>query len=687
MFTACIGPGTLFGQFEVLAPLVITADKLALRPDAQTGSSTQLGPSQLAGLPSDRGGYQDILALVAGAQAGNPSTGVFSLRGLNQDNLFGHVTTGANAQIAVLDDGAPLSTATLRYLPPTQWQLGGVEVLRGPQSLSHGPNSLGGAILFHRREPGFARRGRAVTERSEPGGFRASLAQDVSLRPEELALNFSYHHAKTDGEEFNRFYNDRRLGAGSRDELRGTLLWQSKPQPGTRARLALVHDRARGNSNANVSEIVRGDLFKREASLNTRAAYPANRDAATLNVSTKLPRSLQLESTTSVQQLAIEGITDLDASSRLNWYARNFKDELRFTEDLTLARRRGTFQWVIGGYAEKSTYTISYEGVGLSPFPVGSPFANRATETVRIGALYARSDWEFHPGFHLKGGARLNREDRDFGMTATFGAFPARAGSSRRTEKNILPQAAFAWQPAPDTTVGIQISRGYRGGGTAYAPTLGLTRDFTAEYAWDTEMFARWAVTPTLRLAAALFQSRLTDQQVPSNVPGGFAGIDTLVDNAAAARRSGLELETEWRVRPALTLTGTLSSVETEFRRLILNGVDRAGQNFPNAPRWIASAGVNYHRPTGWYGSALFAYSSASYSQVNSPRLTDLEARRLLSARFGYAWKNIRCYVSGTNLLDARYALFRSDNTALGLPVTGKAGASRTMSIGCEVLW
>lgn len=687
MVTAFIGSWTLFGQFEVLSPLVITADKLALRPEGQTSSSTQIGPSQLAALPSDRGGYQDILALVAGAQPGNPSTGVFSLRGLNQDNLFGNVTTGANSQIAVLDDGAPLSTATLRYLPPTLWQLSGMEVLRGPQSLSHGPNSLGGAILFHRREPGFARHGRAVTERAEPGGFRASLAQDVSLRPEELAFNVSYHYAETGGEEFNRFYNDRRLGAGSRQELRGTLLWQSKPQSGTRVRLSLVHDRARGNSTANVSEIARGDLFKREASLNTRASYPANRDAATVNVSTQLPRSLQLESTTSAQQLAIEGITDLDASSRLNWYARNFKDELRFTEDLTLARRRGTFQWVIGGYAEKSTYTLSYEGVGLAPFPVGSPFANRATETVKIGALYGRSDWEFHPGFHLNGGARLNREDRDFGMTATFGAFPARAGYNRKAENNFLPQAAIAWQPAPGTALGIQIARGYRGGGTGYAPTLGLTRDFTAEYAWDTEVFGRWAVTPALHLAAALFQSRLTDQQVPREVPGGFAGIDTLVDNAAAARRHGVELETHWRAGPALTFTGALSWVETEFSRLVLNGVDRAGQNFPNAPRWIASAGVNYNQPTGWYGSALFAYSSASYSQVNSPRLTDLEARRLLSTRFGYAWKNIRCYTSGTNLLDARYALFRSDNTALGLPVTGKAGASRTFSIGCEVLW
>jgi outer membrane receptor protein involved in Fe transport len=666
---------------------VVTADKLALRPDAQTGSSTQLGPNQLAGLPSDRGGYQDILALVAGAQAGNPSTGVFSLRGLNQDNLFGNVTTGANSQIAVLDDGAPLSTATLRYLPPTLWQLGGVEVLRGPQSLSHGPNSLGGAILFHRREPGFARHGRAMTERAEAGGFRASLAQDVSLRPGELALNFSYHHAKTDGEEFNRFYNDRRLGANSREELRATLLWQSTSQPGTRVRLALVHDRARGNPAANVAEIAKGDLFQREVSLNTRPSYPANRNAATLNVSAKLPRSLQLASTTSAQQLAIKGMTDLDASSRLNWYARNIKDELRFTEDLTLALRRGALQWVIGGYAEKSTYTISYQGVGLAPLPLGSPFANRATETVRIGALYGRGDWEFHPGFHLNGGARLNREDRDFGMTATFGPFPARAGSSRKTENDLLPQAAVAWQPAPGRTLGLQIARGYRGGGTGYAPTLGLTRDFTAEYAWDTEVFARWAVTPALRVAAALFQSRLTDQQVPSNVPGGFAGIDTLVDNAAASRRSGLELETEWRVGPALTFTGAVSWVETEFRPLVLNGVDRAGQNFPNAPRWLASAGLNYQRPTGWFGSALLAYSSTSYSQVNSPRLTELEARRLLSARFGYAWKNIRGYLSGTNLLDARYALFRNDNTMLGLPVTGKAGASCTLSIGCEVFW
>ena len=134
-------------------------------------------------------------------------------------------------------------------------------------------------------------------------------------------------------------------------------------------------------------------------------------------------------------------------------------------------------------------------------------------------------------------------------------------------------------------------------------------------------------------------------------------------------------------------MIGNLAWVETEFDSLTLNGVDRSGQAFPNAPEWIASIGLDYRHATGWFGSTIFSYADSTYSEVSSPQVTALESRQLLSARIGYAWDHVSVYAFGSNLLDDEYALVRFDNSSIGLSVTGKAAAPRVLGIGAEFKW
>jgi len=667
---------------EFLAPLTVTG-----QARQASGSATLLGPEQLAALPPGAGSYQDLLALSAGAYAGNPGVGTFSLRGLNQDNVFGYLGTGSNALINVMMDGAPLSPSTLRYLPPVLWDLAGAEVLRGPQSLAHGPNSLGGALLLQSRPPGFDAESKALSEITEYGGLRFGLAQDLTLLPDELALRVSYLHQQSDGYETNLYSDDDEFGATRRDYLEARLRWHPAKNNFNTFDLALVRDRSRGNPFAMVVEKPGGSLFQRETSLNTDSAYPADRLAATLSATVALPQDLELKSVTSVQRLDIDQSYDLDASSLLNWLIAGFRNETRFSEDLFLNGQKGQWQWLIGAYAEHSEYNFGSSGVGFAPFPTGSPFANEGTETVKIAALYSRGDWEFAENFHLTGGLRLNHEDRKLNYTSASGPLAPSSSSSETTDTDLLPQLGLSWQPQLNRTFGIQVARGYRGGGTSYAPALGITRDYDPEHTWDTEFFTRLALGETLQINAALFHSRITDQQVPVNVPGGFARIDTLVYNAATASRQGVELEARWQPAEALTVTGALAWVNTEFESLSLNGVERSGQPFPNAPEWIASVGLDYRHASGWFGSALFSYADTTYSEINSPQVTGLESRQLLSARIGYAWQHASLYLFGSNLLDDDYALFRSDNSSVRLPVTGKAAPPRMLGIGMELNW
>lgn len=672
---------------ESLPPLIVTGDKLASIPAELTGNATLLDADFIDALPPASATYQDLFATIAGGYSGNPTAGTFSLRGLNQDNVFGYVGTGSNSLIAVLEDGAPLSSQTLRYLPPALWDLNGIEVLRGPQSLSHGPNSLGGALLFHSQPPAFEGSGNALAEYSEENTLRTGLAQNFILIPEELALRLSYLHQESDGHATNRFFNDDEYGATSRDRYQGQLLWKPANNPDFQATLSLVHDRADGSPFSTTTSGPGFGFFDRQTSLNTQSRYPVERTAATLNASLKLPNELELKSTTSFQRFDLEQTFDLDATPLLGWFVNGGNDETRFTQDFSLARKEGNFHWLLGAYYETSEYDIGFSGVGIAPFPFGSPFTNRATEDVEIAALYGRFDGEFAPAFHLTGGLRLNHEDRELSSAAKLGPFPATFSENDSSSTELLPQLGVSWRPDQEKTIGIQVSRGYRGGGVGYAPTLGITRAYDPEYSWEAEIFARIRPTDDIQVSAAVFHSWMEDQQVPVAVPGGLAGVDTLIFNAASSRRYGAELEASWQAHETLGIRASLGYIHTEFRSLTLNGINRSGQAFPNAPEWTASLGADYLHPSGIFANALFSLADTTYSFAASPSLTALESRQLLSARIGYQWEKASLYLFGSNLLDDEYALLRADNTATGQPVSGKVAPPRMLGIGCEMSW
>lgn len=668
-----------------MRPLLVIGEDPSMQIARQSGTVTLLGPEEISEIPTASGTYQDLFALTAGAYSGNPNVGTFSLRGISQDDLFGYFGTDSNPLISVLQDGSPLSPSTLRYLPPVLWDLESAEVLRGPQ-ISSGPNAIAGALILESRTPQFSSQGKALAEVMEASGLRIGIAQDFTLLPEELALRASYLHHEADGYETNRFYNDDEFGATQRDEITAKLRWHPSKNPDACIDLTLVHDTSSGNPIANSIQRPDGYLFDRETSLNTRPYYDIERLAMTLNASVKLVNDLELKSTTSIQQLNIDLLFDLDLSGSLDWFTFSSKDELRITENLILTEKQGDFQWLVGAYLELSEYDVGYNGIGLSPIPVGSHYDSQADETVGSTAIYGGYDWEFLDRLHLSGALRVNHEERELVANSVFASKTERT-RKETSETEVIPQVALTCKPNPGTAYGIQLARGYRGGGIAYTPTLGLTRPYEAEHSWETELFARRKINQEWYLSGALFHSRIEDQQIPEHAVGGFPGIDTFIGNAASAERYGAEVESSWRPTDGLSIRNSLAYTQTEFRELVLDGVNRAGLPFPNAPEWTASLGINYQHPSRWFASTIFSLADSTYSYASQPDSTALESRKLLSARIGYSWESSKIYLFGSNLLDDEYAVSRTDNGTIGLPIIGKAGPPRSFGIGFELTW
>jgi outer membrane receptor protein involved in Fe transport len=680
-------PCGLCAQSVVLAPLTVTGEQSRDESEIPPGNHLRIDAASLAALPAAQGSYQDLFATVAGAYGGNPTVGTFSVRGLNQDSLFYSVGTASNPLLTVMEDCAPLSVATLRYLPPVLWDMESVELLRGPQFLSPGPNGLGGALLLRTAPPAFSRDGKALLEAATDHVFRGGMAQDFVLRPEELALRISAYHREGGGDVTNLFDGDDSFGATRRDRYQARLLWNPRKSRDACYDLAMVYDQSRGNPFANARAVSGFDLFDRKTSLNLHPSYPARRAAAILNASLALPRDLEFKSTTSLQRLDVDPRVDLDETAILAWFADGAINELRFTQNLSLAGDEGPFQWLAGGYFEASGYDLGYTGIGIAPMPAGSPFRSLGQEDVRVLALYGRGDWEFVNNLHLTGGLRLNHEQRALHAAATLGSGPETKSAADSADSALLPQLGLAWRPREEQALGLQLSRGYRGGGVSYAPSLGSTQPYDPEQAWDLELYGRFNPHASVALSAAVFYSWMDDQQINFSSPGGVATIDSYVANAARSRRCGSEVEARWQPCEPLVITGTLGWLHTGFDELLIDGVDRSGQPFPNAPEWTASLSASYHHASGFFASLLFSWADDTYTDPTSPRVTAIETRSLLSARLGYSWEHASVYLFGTNLLDDEYALARFDNSPQGLPVSGQVAPARGFGIGCEFEW
>jgi len=674
-------------QAEMLQTLTVTASQPHSEAADPTFDFLFPNADALAVLPIQKGTYQDLFQAVAGAYGGSVSIGTFSLRGLNQDGLFYTVGTAANPLISVMEDGASLSIKTLRYLPPVLWDLERADLMRGPQLFNHGPNAMGGALRLYTPTAGFSNDGEALLEASGYHTLRAGVAQDFVLRPDQLALRISIYHDESDGNVTNLHNMDEDFAATRRDRFQARLVWHPHQNRDVSFDLSLIHDRSHGNTFGTAREISGYDLLDRKTALNLDPSYPARRDAAILSTTLALPHDLEFQSTTALQRLEVNPLMDLDETPILRWVADGNIDELRLTQDLSVARDEGTFDWRAGGYFEASEYHLGYSGIGIRPLPDGSPFLSNGEEDVRMLALYGRGDWEFAENLHLIGGLRLQQERRNVRVAAVVEPQPEAQSENDTADTVLLPQFGMQWRPEDGTSVGLRLSRGYRGGGVSYAPSLGITQPFDPESSWDLELHGRLEPLETLALSASVFHSWLEDQQITFDSPGGLTGIDSYVANAARSRRYGSELEARWLPCQPLTLTGTLGWVHTEFDELILYGMDRSGQAFPNAPEWTASLGASYQHTSGFFASTLFSWADASYTDPASPEVTALEPRRLLGARIGYSWQQNSVYLFGSNLLDDGYALAKFDNSAKGLPVSRQIGTARVFGIGCRFTW
>lgn len=667
-------PGLIFAdETDPLPDVVVTADADGIqRTDADFAIP----------LPGGRG-FQEILPALPNVQQGTPSATSFAVRGVGYDNVIFLVGTQSNVLVNFSDGGVPATASSLSAAAPLLWDVEAVELTRGPILFGRGAAVMGGELRLEPRAPQFVQEGKAMAEIGSFQSWRAGLTENMVLIPDKLALRLNASGEGSDGNVVNIHDGNEEFAATQRSSFRGQLRWRPGGDESSVFDLRVDVDRGRGNFFGQSFQLG-PEIHAGVVDLNTTTSLPADRHAVLLRGRMEFEQGRWWDAELSYSNLDGTHYTDFDGSSLLDWFYLYTSDERRFTASTRFGQEGQGFRWLGGIYAESSEYGLSFEGRGLGPVPVGRPFTTTTDEDVDIAAIFGQGELELGAGFWVHGGVRLDYQAREQRTAAELGGVTRGMGKVEVDHAEWLPELGTEWR-GDTVTAGIKISRSYRPGGAAVAPSLGVSSPYGPERGWEINAFTRkeW---DCLKAEARVFHAWLNDAQVPYIPPGGFPVVDSFISNSGKAKRSGAEVEMRWE-------TGDFSAgvfagyLHAEYERLVVNGVKRDGQNFPLAPEWTAGCGIAWNPVTGWFGETSLNWADTSYAQIDSPVGTKLESRMLWSARTGYRWERVEAYVFGSNLLDEDYALSKNDYSGVGLPVSGKLGVPRIVGTGVTLRW
>ena len=209
---------------------------------------------------------------------------------------------------------------------------------------------------------------------------------------------------------------------------------------------------------------------------------------------------------------------------------------------------------------------------------------------------------------------------------------PANSGKAR--DAIVNPKLGLVLGPWFDTELYVNYGGGFhsndvRGVTATVDPTSSLfntTRSPFLVPSTGYEIGLRNRSIAGLETSLALFRLDFASENL-------FQGDTGTTEPSRPTRRFGVEWTNRYAVTPWLSLEGDLTITNARF-----SNDDPVGNRVPEAPTTIASAGVTFGEPLGWFGSLRFRYFGPR------PLIEDNSIRSrptmLFNGRVGYNFEN-----------------------------------------------
>lgn len=626
--------------------------------------------------------------------------------------------SGADSSVAFYVDGVYIGRPTQQL--SSFYDIGRVEVLRGPQGALYGRNATGGAVNLISNDP----------ER-EVGGYVNVTAGNYSLHEAEGAISlplsangdfraraaFKLLDRKGYGRDIS---NQTDVNDASAQSARLTLQYNPDNTVDIKLTGEYTHENDNNYHTTNFGPYQFGNLALCPVTNGIECQFPGvtqfggievrnSQDAATnldlfpgarnrregyaltLNAKFALNDVLSLNSISGWRKFDRYNNSNADGSSSGIGNVDYDEKNRQLSQELVLNYDGGPLQVTAGA----SYYNERLENHVIAPFiqfddpatpALDNPYKQDGVLKIDAYAAYLQATYSVTPEFRVTAAGRYSSEKRTSKGAFTGLFVPVVNIDDSRRWSSFTPKFGLEYDLAPGTMIYASYTKGFKSG------TFNVGQNNPAINPEKIESYEAGIKSRLLDnrvdVTAAYFHYEYTDLQVNKII-----GIGTVTTNAAAAKTDGFEVAVSARVTPQLTLSGNFTYLDSTFTDFLsVNPLfqtspaeDLKGAMLPGSPKYAAVLGAQYVLPLGDDGRELTLNADMSYqskiffSEFNDIQLGQRSATKVnASLRYdsGDSWT---VSIWGKNITDRQTASNKVLGIALwGLPIYGAIDAPAT---------
>jgi iron complex outermembrane receptor protein len=656
---------------DELQEILVTATLRRQSLQEVPASVTVLDPRTLR--DAGRQHFEDVLKLVPNLNwaGGTSRPRYFQIRGIGEREQY----EGApNPSVGFLIDDIDFSGLGM---PATLFDVGQVEVLRGPQGTHRGANALAGLIVVRGEEP---RREGGVRLEAGVGDYgtrSAGLAATGAADALDSAWRISLQKAGDDG-----FMKNTYLGRGTNDhdELTARVKWRWFAGEATQVDFTYLHADIDNGYDAWALDNSRLTLSDEPGEDSQRA------NGASLRVESTAWRGNQFTAIATYANSDSINSFDADWGNARSWapyvyqyfghYARERSTgtlELRLASPAPTAG--GPVAWLAGAYAQRLTEhgADHMEGAWADPGEEVYESVDELSHRYRATnlALFGQLDGYLAERWRWSAGVRFEQRRARYADEGVVSEQP-RASRMSSTDRMLGGQLSLAREFGEGRSTYLSLARGYKAGG--FNPGVVADSDaeaeavrrFDPEYLWNLEagLHAPLGSGRGHASVSAFYQWR-RDQQVrtgrqldPSN-PNSYVFV---TDNLPDGYTTGLEAALAWRVLPSLEVGGTLGLLRS--RSGAGTTVDDEGNAVPvrsreqaHAPGYTAAVHATWRSSRGLMARLDVTAMDAFYFDVPTDHDQKAGSHALAHLKAGYEAGRWSVHAWVRNLFNERYAV------------------------------
>ncbi|PHS21119.1 MAG: hypothetical protein COA85_13350 [Robiginitomaculum sp.] len=328
-----------------------------------------------------------------------------------------------------------------------------------------------------------------------------------------------------------------------------------------------------------------------------------------LRVNWDVSDDVQLKSITAYRSIDNTFARDTDGSIFLINDSTNFFTSRQFSQELQFSgiSFNDRLNWIIGGYYSNETGNDT-NTVSLFPITIagGGQINNNSY------ALFGQATYEVTDRLDITGGLRWSQDAKSFSTTpggvrqhvsniVGIGMLPTPPNpgavltvlevQASRSFVDVSPQATVSYHITDDTLLYGSFSSGYKSGGfnQRLAPLFQVIPSFDAETINVYEVGLKLiGFDHRLRFNIDGFVSKYDNLQLT-----GLQNVSPIVENAAKANISGIEVEVNWVVSRHLKIDSGFSYLSAKYDEFNTAVATDAGGVQTSASQRLADSGIN----------------------------------------------------------------------------------------------